>query len=53
MADNHKQEITKCINYLSANASDIADELGCCEADVYDIVDLLVELLGEGDQSNE
>ncbi len=47
MADNHKTEITKCINYLSANASAIAGELGCSKADVYDIVDLLTKLLGE------
>ncbi len=47
MADNHKTEITKVINYLSTNASQIAGELNCCKADVYDIVDLLVRLLGE------
>lgn len=51
MADNHRAEIVKLINYLSSNASSIVGELGCCKADVYDIVDLLAALLGEGKPS--
>lgn len=47
MTDNHKAEIIKVINYLSANASAIAGELNCPKEDVFDIVDLLTELLGD------